>query len=105
MLSGAAESSPSGYVPGIPVLIAYYHWVFQAQVACTLTLGDERCGIVQLKEEEERIEESEAETRKKMKTLKEHTKKWEETRENRVLLFVNNRSTIAASGFEWHLVL
>ncbi|CAL8461725.1 g1256 [Coccomyxa elongata] len=37
-----------------------------------------------LKEEEERIEESEAETRKKMKATKEHTKKWEETRENRV---------------------
>ncbi len=44
--------------------------------------------FVQLKEEEERIEESEAETRKKMKATKEHTKKWEETRENRVLLFL-----------------
>ncbi len=41
---------------------------------------------VQLKEEEERIEESEAETRKKMKATKEHTKKWEETRENRVCI-------------------
>ncbi|KAK9908638.1 hypothetical protein WJX75_000801 [Coccomyxa subellipsoidea] len=36
-----------------------------------------------LKEEEERIVESEAETRKKMKATKEHAKKWEETRENR----------------------
>lgn len=30
--------------------------------------------------------ESEAETRKKMKATKEHAKKWEETRENRVLI-------------------
>lgn len=53
-------------------------------------------GFVQLKEEEERIEESEAETRKKMKATKEHTKKWEETRENRVLLVFSKSSTSAA---------
>lgn len=38
----------------------------------------------QLKEETERLEEEEGETRKKMKATREHTKKWEETRENRV---------------------
>ena len=41
------------------------------------------CGP-QLKEETERLEEEEGETRKKMKATREHTKKWEETRENRV---------------------
>jgi hypothetical protein len=41
--------------------------------------------LLQLKEEEERIEESEAETRKKLKADREHTKKWEETRESRVI--------------------
>ena len=39
---------------------------------------------MQLKEETERLEEEEGETRKKMKATREHTKKWEETRENRV---------------------
>lgn len=42
----------------------------------------------QLKEEEERIEESEAETRKKMKSDREHSKKWEETREHRVSMLL-----------------
>ena len=37
-----------------------------------------------LKEEEERIEEDEADTRKRLKTSREHHKKWEETRETRV---------------------
>ncbi len=38
----------------------------------------------QLKEEEERIEVDEAETRKRIKVTREHHKKWEETRETRV---------------------
>jgi hypothetical protein len=38
----------------------------------------------QLKEEEERIEVDEAETRKRLKVTREHHKKWEETRETRV---------------------
>ena len=37
-----------------------------------------------LKEEEDRIEEDEADTRKRLKTSREHHKKWEETRETRV---------------------
>lgn len=37
-----------------------------------------------LKEEEERIEEDEADTRKRLKSSREHHKKWEETRETRV---------------------
>lgn len=39
---------------------------------------------MQLKEEEERIEEGEADTRKKMKAQRDHNKEWESTRENRV---------------------
>ena len=38
----------------------------------------------QLKEEEERIEEGEADTRKKLKAMRDHNKEWEGTRENRV---------------------
>ena len=38
----------------------------------------------QLVEEEERIEEDETETRKRLKVQREHSKNWEETRENRV---------------------
>ena len=39
---------------------------------------------LQLKEEEARIEEDEADTRKRMKETREHSKKWEENREGRV---------------------
>ncbi len=45
--------------------------------------GIGRAGV-QLKEEEERIEVDEAETRKRIKVTREHHKKWEETRETRV---------------------
>ena len=41
----------------------------------------------QLKEEEERIEEGEADTRKKLKAMRDHNKEWEGTRENRVSSF------------------
>lgn len=39
---------------------------------------------MQLKEEEERIEEGEADTRKKLKAMRDHNKEWEGTRETRV---------------------
>ena len=42
------------------------------------------CTDEQLKEEEERIEEGEADTRKKLKAMRDHNKEWEGTRENRV---------------------
>ena len=42
------------------------------------------CTGEQLKEEEERIEEGEADTRKKLKAMRDHNKEWEGTRENRV---------------------
>lgn len=40
--------------------------------------------ILQLKAEEERHEEEKVEHKKKMKALKEHTQKWESTRDTRV---------------------
>ncbi len=39
---------------------------------------------MQLKEEEERIEEGEADTRKKLKAMRDHNKEWDGTRETRV---------------------
>lgn len=42
--------------------------------------------VKRLKEEEERIEDGEDQTRKKLKASREHHKKWEETREDRSAL-------------------
>ena len=55
-----------------------------------------------LKEEEERIEEDEAETRKRLKSSREHHKKWEETRETRVGTwrdFAKKKGKKARQGF------
>ena len=43
-----------------------------------------QCHIVQLKDDEERIEDEEAENRKKLKSMREHHKNWEANRDGRV---------------------
>ncbi len=60
--------------------------VLNAIVDCLLmyTVIPMRLVYVQLKEEEERIEEGEADTRKKLKAMRDHNKEWEGTRETRV---------------------
>ena len=55
-----------------------------SELAALVSSAYKRLLSVQLKEEEERIEEGEADTRKKLKAMRDHNKEWEGTRETRV---------------------
>ncbi len=65
----------TGPAVGVAVLL-YLSWLR----AAAAEFGP---AVLQLKEETERLEEEEGETRKKLKATREHTKQWEQTRETR----------------------
>lgn len=58
--------------------------VWQLVGFCMDTAAERMPGGGQMKEEQLRLEEDEATTKKRMKETREHHKKWEETREGRV---------------------